>query len=230
MTAVRNAPPGSDTPTPDFDIPVSLADRAYLALRDRLIMLDIPPLSPIDDDEVSARIGLGRTPVREALTRLRAERLVVSYPRRGTFATAVDISDLRHVCEVRTALEPLAARRAATVAPGTRKAELAALAERIRRLDTARMDRRELMRWDVGVHRSVYRAAGNPYLEASLTLHANLATRIHCMFIDRMNHVARHIDEHSALLHAIADGDPVRAERISLEHVLGFENAVREVL
>lgn len=219
----------TDTPR-DFDTPVSLADRAYVALRDQLIMLVIPPLAPIDDEAVSARIGLGRTPVREALKRLETERLVVSFPRRGTFATAVDISDLRDVSEIRTALEPLAARRAAVSATSARRAELGALAERIRTLATGRMNGTELMRWDVAVHRSLYRAAGNPYLEDTLTRYHNLATRIHCMFLERMHHVDRHVGEHGALLQAVADGDAARAEAICREHVTGFEIAVRAVL
>src|SRR3954447_3432426 len=93
--------------------PASLAERAYLAIRDQLIMLDIRPGDPIDDDELAKALGVGRTPVREALKRLEGDRLVVSYPRRGTFATGMDISDLAHISEIRVQLEPLAARRAA---------------------------------------------------------------------------------------------------------------------
>src|SRR3954451_16692542 len=91
----------------------SLADRAYVAIRDRLIMLDIRPGDPIDDDELAKALGVGRTPVREALKRLEGDRLVVSYPRRGAFATGMDISDLAPISEIRAQLEPLAARRAA---------------------------------------------------------------------------------------------------------------------
>ncbi|WFG42920.1 GntR family transcriptional regulator [Pseudonocardia alni] len=214
----------------DFDSPRSLADRAYVAIRDQLIMLEIPPLAPIDDEALSTRLGLGRTPVREALKRLETERLVVSYPRRGTFATAVDISDLRDVCEVRTVLEPTAARRAAVVAPRWRRDELRELAVRVGSLEAPRMGRIELMRWDVTVHRSVYRAAGNPYLEDTLTRYYHLATRIHCLFLDRMDQVGHHVHEHAALLTAIADGDADRAEAVSRDHVVGFETAVRAVL
>uniref|UniRef100_UPI0015F0CBDF GntR family transcriptional regulator n=1 Tax=Pseudonocardia pini TaxID=2758030 RepID=UPI0015F0CBDF len=93
--------------------PGSLADRAYAAIRDRLVMLEIRPGDPLNDDRLAAELGTGRTPVREALKRLEGDRLVVAYPRRGTFATAVDITDLSHLSEVRLALEPLAARSAA---------------------------------------------------------------------------------------------------------------------
>ncbi|MFP5023292.1 GntR family transcriptional regulator [Pseudonocardia phyllosphaerae] len=218
-----------DTPL-EFDEPVSLADRAYVAIRDQLVMLDIPPLAPIDDDALSTELGLGRTPVREAVKRLEGERLVVSYARRGTFATAVDISDLRDVSEVRTALEPLAARRAAASASPAMRDELRRLAERVRRLEGSGMGRTELMRWDVSVHRAIYRAAGNRYLEDTLTRYNNLATRIHCMFLDRLDEVARHVDEHCELLHAVADGDTGRAEVVCRAHVAGFEEAIRAVL
>ena len=95
----------------------SLADRAYVAIRDHLIMLEIRPGEPIDDDGLARSLGVGRTPVREALKRLEVERLVVSYPRRGTFATGMDITDLAHISEIRVQLEPLASRRAAERAP-----------------------------------------------------------------------------------------------------------------
>lgn len=214
----------------DFDVPVSLADRAYLAVRDQLIMLDIPPLAPIDDDRIAKSLGLGRTPVREALKRLETERLVVSYPRRGTFATSVDISDLRHISEIRILLEPLAARRAAESASPQRREEIGDLAEQTRLLDTAAMARTELMRWDLAVHRTMYRAAGNPYMEDELVRFHNLATRIHCLFLDRLTHVDRHIGEHTGLLSAIADGDPETAETLCRDHVVGFEQAIRAVV
>jgi DNA-binding GntR family transcriptional regulator len=211
--------------------PVSLADRAYLAIRDQLIMLDIAPGEPIDDDQLAKSLGVGRTPVREALKRLEADRLVVSYPRRGTFATGMDIADLAHVSEIRLQLEPLAARRAAERAPRATRAELDELAARVEALDIARTDRTEVMRWDVGVHRAIYRAANNPHLEDVLIRYDNLATRIHCMFLDRLSTLDMHVvAEHVALLRAVAAGDTDRADGLAREHVLGFERAIRAVI
>ena len=95
--------------------PLSLADRAYLALRDRLITLQIRPGEPIDDGQIARELDVGRTPVREALKRLENDRLVIAYPRRGTFATSVDITDLAHINEIRLQLDrwPPAARPSA---------------------------------------------------------------------------------------------------------------------
>src|ERR1044071_7390532 len=93
------------------------ADRAYEVVRERLVMLDIRPGEPINDDALAGEFGLGRTPVREALKRLERDRLVIAYPRRGTFATAVDMTDLADISEIRRQLEPTAAARAARTAP-----------------------------------------------------------------------------------------------------------------
>ncbi|MGY1639017.1 GntR family transcriptional regulator [Geodermatophilus sp. SYSU D00742] len=208
----------------------SLADKAYVAIRDRLIMLAIRPGDPIDDDELAKDLGVGRTPVREALKRLEGDRLVVSYPRRGTFATGMDISDLAHISDIRAQLEPLAARRAAERAARVGSAELEDLATGIEQLDVAAIDRSELMRWDLAVHRAIYRAAGNPHLEDVLIRYDNLATRIFCLFLERLPTVDEHVGEHVELLRAIAAGDADRADDLAREHVLGFERAIRAVI
>ena len=208
----------------------SLADRAYVAIRDQLLMLDIRPNEPIDDDALARDLGVGRTPVREALKRLEGDRLVVSFPRRGTFATGVDITDLAHISEIRVQLEPLAARRAAERAPRPVRDDLEALAAHIEALDVTSLDRAELMRWDLTVHRAFYRAADNPHLEDVLVRYDNLATRIFCLFLDRLTTVDEHVGEHVDLLRAIAGGEADRAERLARDHVTGFETAIRGVI
>jgi DNA-binding GntR family transcriptional regulator len=211
--------------------PISLADKAYHFIRDQLIMLRIQPGEPLDDDRLAKSLDVGRTPVREALKRLEVDRLVVSYPRRGTFATGMDIADLAHISEIRAQLEPLAARRAAERAPRATRIELGELASRIEDLDIARTDRTDVMRWDLSVHRAIYRAANNPHLEDVLIRYDNLATRIHCMFLERLATTDMHVvAEHVALLRAIAAGEADRADDLAREHVLGFERAIRAVI
>ena len=210
--------------------PLSLSERAYAAIQDKLIMLEIPPMAPIDEVGLVESLGVGRTPVREALKRLEVDRLVVSYARRGTFATAVDITDLAHISEIRVELEPLAASRAARNATEASREHLAGLARDTAGLQARVGDRRELLRRDVQVHREVYRAAGNPHLEDILVRQDNLATRIWCLFLDRIPAVAGHVEEHVALLEAIVEGEAEQAARLALEHVVGFERAVRAVL
>lgn len=210
--------------------PLSLAERAYLALRDRLTTLQIRPGEPIDDVQVAAELDVGRTPVREALKRLEEDRLVVAYPRRGTFATGVDITDLAYINEIRLALEPLAATRAAKQATAPERDEMRDLLDQLAALDELPEDRTDLMRLDLTVHRAMYRASGNPHLENVLVRYHNLATRIFCLFLERLPDVAGHINEHVGLLTAVVDGKAELAGELAREHVLGFEAAVRAVI
>ena len=208
----------------------SHAARAYEAIRDRLIMLDIRPGEPLNDDALAQELGTGRTPVREALKQLEIDRLVVVYPRRGTFATTVDITDLAYISEIRTELEPFAAARAAKTAGTATRERLAELARDVADLAATVTDRRELIRRDVEVHREVYRASGNPHLEDILVREDNLATRIWCVFIDRLPDLAGHVGEHRRLLEAIAAGESDEAARLALDHVIGFDAAIRAVV
>jgi DNA-binding GntR family transcriptional regulator len=212
----------------ETDLPLS--EQAYRSLRDQLIMLEIRPGDPINDSALAAKLGIGRTPVREALKRLESDHLVVSYPRRGTFATRVDFTELADISEIRELLEPLAARRAARHSSADMRARLRALAADIADFEPSSSDQHKLMRFDITVHRQIYAAAANSHLEDVLIRYDNLATRIWCLVLDKIPSVAGHITEHVNLLHAIADGDAELAGTLALEHVTSFEKTIRTVL
>ncbi|KJK44359.1 GntR family transcriptional regulator [Lentzea aerocolonigenes] len=207
---------------------LSFAERAYRNIRDQLVMLDIRPGAPINEDQLAQSLGFGRTPVREALKRLQYERLIAAYPRRGTFATDVNITDLAHISEVRQELEPLAAAQAARRATPADRSTLTALIQGLGQVD--RGDTASLMRLDLKVHRAVYAATHNPYLEDTLVRYDNLATRIWCLFIDRLADMASHVEEHEPLIEAIVAGDAEKAADIARGHVEGFEQAIRSAI
>lgn len=206
----------------------SLAERAYAAIRDRLVMLEIQPGDPINEDRLSTELGMGRTPIREALKRLERDRMVVAYPRRGTFATDVNISDLTHISEVRRTLEPLAASAAAERATPADRAALTELRSSLEH--DHEYDNAELLRADVSVHRAIYECVYNPFLEDTLIAYDDLATRIWCVFIPRLSGVAGHVDEHIPLLTAIIESDADKAAALALQHVTGFEQAIRALI
>src|ERR1700759_5558460 len=110
-----------------------LADRAYAELRDRLVTLRIAPGAPIDEDLLGGELGIGRTPVREAIKRLALENLVTVYPRRGTFASEVNITDLAYISDVRVQLEGHAAYRAAERLTPAQRSELQDLLDELER-------------------------------------------------------------------------------------------------
>jgi DNA-binding GntR family transcriptional regulator len=205
-----------------------LADRAYAALRDRIVSLRIAPGAPINEDALGRELEMGRTPVREAIKRLALENLVTVFPRRGTFASEINITDLAHISDVRGQLEGHAAFRAAERLTGAQRAELEVLLGRIDDADGP--PREELMRLDAEIHRFVHRCTANPYLEETLARYFNLSLRIWYLVLDRLPHLTERVHDHRALLEAIRDGEADRARGIAAEHVGTFAREIRSVL
>ena len=204
----------------------SLADRAYHAIREMIVSLELRPGAVIDERDLMQRLGIGRTPTREALRRLAQERLVEVYPRRGMFVTSVDIRDLASLAEVRSVLESHAARLAAERATDAEREALVALIDELDR--GSDLDARELMALDERIHRQVYACAHNPFLESALEGHYVLALRIWYLALDRALEQA--VLGHRELLEAIRDGDADRAQETMRRHVLDFEESMRRVL
>jgi DNA-binding GntR family transcriptional regulator len=209
--------------------PPLLADRAYEGLRDRIVTLQIKPGEPIDEDRIGRELGMGRTPVREAIKRLALEKLVTVFPRRGTFASEINITDLAQISDVRSVVEAHAAQRAAERLTAAQRDELAEL---LAALDAGHDERDggALMALDARVHRFIYRCADNPYLAETCDRYFNLSLRIWYLALDRMPELAGHIQEHRDVLAAIADGDSRRARRTITEHIQTFERGIRAVL
>jgi DNA-binding GntR family transcriptional regulator len=206
-----------------------LADRAYVELRDRLVTLRIPPGAPIDEDLLGDELEMGRTPVREAIKRLALENLVTVFPRRGTFASEINITDLADISDVRAQLEGHAAYRAAQRITEQQRAELDELLDELAR-SKGSDDVTALMALDARVHRFIYACAGNPYLEETLGRYFNLSLRIWHLVLDRLPHLFARVHEHDDLLRAIAASESERAREILAEHVATFEREIRAVL
>ncbi|HEY2374081.1 MAG TPA: GntR family transcriptional regulator [Gaiellaceae bacterium] len=202
----------------------SLADKAYHEIRGLIVSLELAPGAVIDERELVERLGIGRTPVREALRRLALERLVDVYPRRGMFVTGVDVRQLARLSEVRAVLEPEAARLAAERASDDDRARLDAL---LAELDAGSG---ELMHLDERIHRAVYRAAHNDMLEATLEQYYALALRIWMLALERTQDLEEAVEAHRDLLEAIRDGDGERAAQTMRDHVENFEQAMHRVL
>lgn len=207
---------------------LSRSEHAYRLLRDQIITLQLPPGAPIREDQLTAELGLGRTPLREAIKRLEAESLIAIYPRRGTFVAEVHIRDHALIADVRRRLEGHAARRAAQRATNEDRDALTRLHDEL--AEVAHGEREALMELDASVHRGIYATTHNRYLEGTLNQYYNLALRIWCLCFDQLPELTAHISEHADLLDVIVKGSARQAERIAVRHVDHFEQAIRQVL
>jgi DNA-binding GntR family transcriptional regulator len=214
--------------TPSSTPAEQLADRAYFGLRDRIVDLRLPPGSTLREDELMREMGIGRTPLREAVKRLALEHLVEVRPRRGTMVTDVHAEDIARFAEVRAELEPHAARLAAERMPDELRAQAALLTAEVEVAEG--QDAEALMRLDERIHRLAWRAAGNPYLEATLEGYWALSLRVWHLVLDRVPSLPGAVHEREALLDALLSGDGGRAEAVMREHVVAFERHVLEAI
>jgi len=202
-----------------------LSDQAYDAIRDKIVSLEIPPGAPIEEEQLAAELGVGRTPVREAIKRLAYRRLVVVYPRSGSYAADLDLADLEAICDMRERLEGLAAERAATEARYEERRELQALLDDV----VACTDPAQLLGLDAQVHRAIHRVAHNPYLLDSLTQSLDLSLRMWNLARERLPDLDHHVHGQAEILQAILDRNGTRARQLAEAHVREFEDDIRKM-
>jgi DNA-binding GntR family transcriptional regulator len=211
-TARRVRRRGPAAPDPADTTP--LADRAWRALEEDIVTLRIAPGSVVSEAGLSAQLGLGRTPVREALQRLATEGLVQILPRRGIIVTEIDVAAQLRLLEVRREIERLLARSAAQRGTPAHRERFSAIADE---METAarRQDDVAFMRLDRAFNLLLLEAAANEFATAAMKMMNGLARRfwfVHYRLVADMPLAAR---LHAGVARAIAKGDPKAAATAS---------------
>jgi DNA-binding GntR family transcriptional regulator len=214
---------------PEIPLGASLADRAYLELRDRIVSLELPPGALVREGDVMDDLAIGRTPMREALLRLAQQGLVVVIARRGTFVSEVHLGEVGRAYELRRELEALSAGWAAMRATA---AWAPALQVNIDTLKAVELDGRDLsarLEADQRAHFLIYSLAGNPFARDVLESSYWITARMWHLVAGRVA-----MDEPIALLastlEAIARGDAHRATELARMHNHQAEQALRGAL
>ncbi|MFT7648582.1 MAG: DNA-binding GntR family transcriptional regulator [Candidatus Poriferisodalaceae bacterium] len=209
------------SPTPE----PSLRDQAYLRLRELIVHLDFAPGDVLREDDLKERLGLGRTPIREALQRLEREHFVTVIPRRGMFVAGVDVSELSMLFETRAVLEPYAARLAALRGTAEQWDQMAAALETL--AVDGPIDAVAHLATDRVCHEIMWRASGNHFLLDTLDMLYAQSDRLWHMYLADVAFMAEAVDEHRIILEALRSGDGDHAAKLVEEHVQSFDSQVR---
>jgi DNA-binding GntR family transcriptional regulator len=204
------------------------ADLAYRLIKEKIITTEMPPGSLIQESRLMKELSLGRTPIREALRQLEAERLVVVIPRRGIFVADILITDLQQIYEVRVKLEPMGARLAAERATTEQIAEMDECCQHMVRPDS--LDSQELILIDRQFHTLLAEATRNKLLAGEIELFYNLSLRLWHLALTRMQAQSLDTDRHQAILQAVKDRDGANAEMLMKQHIQRFQESIRAVL
>ena len=204
------------------------ADIAYQIIKEKIISIEMPPGSTIQESELMKQLNLGRTPIRESLKQLETDKLVVTVPHRGTFVADVQITDLHQIYEVRVYLEGLCARLAAERASLAQVEKLESCCRNM--LTPTQMETRSLILVDRQFHRLLAQAASNRFMAGEVELFYNLALRLWHLALHKVTSLDLDTDRHFAVLEAIKAGQAGRAEELMKQHIRCFHQTIRSVL
>jgi DNA-binding GntR family transcriptional regulator len=202
-------------PAPDSNAPsASLSERAYRRLEEMIVTLQLAPGSVVSETALSKRLGIGRTPIREALQQLARERLVVVLPRRGIMVSEVNVRTQLRLLEARRELERVIARRAARRATDAERARFRDIADGMQAA-ARKNDDMAFLRLDHEFNGLTLQAARNEFAAGAMTLMQGLSRRfwyIHHKEVADMPQTAR---LHADIARAIAAGNEAEAGQAS---------------
>jgi DNA-binding GntR family transcriptional regulator len=205
----------------------TLTDKAYRALEEDIVTLRIPPGTVVSEAILSRRLGVGRTPVREALQRLAREWLVVILPRRGIVVSEIDPVRQLRLLEARREIERFLTRSAAKRATALQRIafrEIAAGMDQAAR----RADDIAFMRLDRAFNLLVLDSAGNEFAASAMSLMNGLSRRFWYMHYKQAADLPLAARLHATIARAIADGDQDAAGRSSdalVDYIQAFARA-----
>jgi DNA-binding GntR family transcriptional regulator len=203
--------------------------RAYELIKQKIVTTEMPPGGVIQEAALMAQLGLGRTPIREALKLLEAEHLVTVSPRRGMFVTPINISDLAKLQEIRSVLDMLIVRLAAQRVTSTDLAQMHAWVEQARvALDGG--DMRSLMTIDQRFHELLGVSTRNELLARENERLYNLSARIWYYYLDRLCPDDLALDALVDVVRALETGDASGAERAMSRHISDFSESIRRCM
>ena len=196
----------------EFTPAPSLTDRAYAALEEMIVTLQLAPGTAISESDLSGHLGIGRTPIREALQRLAREKLVSIFPRRGIFVSPIDVASQLRLLETRRELERLISRSAARRATDDERARFRTLAAAFEAA-AVKNDDITFMRIDREFNQLCSAAAHNEFAAGAMSLMHSLSRRFWYIHYKRAADMPLTAKLHADIARAIAAGNEERAAK-----------------
>ena len=207
----------------------SLADTAYRRIEEMIVMRVLKPGAMISEKRLADDIECGRTPVREALQRLRLEGYIEVHPSRGVQVSAIDIFRQFELLEVRRPLEDLMVRLAAERATPSQRASMPKLAQALAAAATAR-DHRAFLITNRSIHETLAAAARNSVLANTMHGVHGLSRRFWFAYIEDEDVFEEAARLHGATLKATAAHDGEAAATNAATFLNFLESLTRKAL
>ncbi len=206
---------------------ISLRVQAYQWLKKKIITLEYAMGSHLVENDLCRELGMGRTPVREAVQQLASEGLVNILPRKGCFVSNINLWEFENLLDARIMLETHVVRRLAGIINSEQIAMLRALFDDVPAL-IKRRDIDALLTIEREFHQGLVTLLDNPYLDAIAENVYDLVTRTWYLSFRRRSQddLASTLQENIDILEKLEQNDADAAEEAVREHVVSFKNKV----
>lgn len=206
---------------------ISLSQQAYENIKQQIVSLEMAPGSVINESALQEDLGLGRTPIREALKRLSLEKLVHIIPRRGMFVSDIGIRDLQQLVEMRLPIECLAVKLAAERGTVEHWQHMDSV---LRDFPEVAIDNQKLIVIDKSCHEIIYEAAENEFLKDILVTHYALSLRLWYYFLSEIGGMHDALHDHRQILDALQAREAEEAARLMEKHIRSFQEEIQRVM
>jgi len=202
-----------------------LRDVVFNTLRDNILRGELEPGERLMEIHLADKLGVSRTPIREAIRKLELEGLAVMTPRKGAIVASITEEDLRDVLEVRTVLEGLAVELACEKITEEEIIVLKNAMDGFRK-EIGSKDPTKIAVKDVAFHDIIYKATGNNRLIQILYNLREQMYRYRLEYIKDKNKRTRLVNEHMEIVSAIENRDKEAAKRAITQHIYNQENTI----
>ena len=196
--------------------PPLIEELVLAKLRLAIVTAQLKPGQPIAEEEFAKRLGVSRTPVRQALRALASENLVTFFPRRGAVVAALSVGELQELFLLRTLLEGPAARIGAERSNAQWTTAIRILASE---MDEATEEPLAWLEADRKFHMTIYQASGLPRLAAIINTLRDDVERYIRTYINLPDNIESSNAKHKSILEAFAAADGKRCEQHTLDHL-----------
>ena len=219
----------TDDLTLNMNAYLPLRDVVFNTLREAILKGDLKPGERLMELQLASKLGVSRTPIREAIRMLEQEGLAVTTPRKGAEVAKMTLKDMEDVLEIRDALDELAVRIACQKISDEQLRELEDMKERFEK-STQTGNVKKIAEADVTFHDVIYEATGNPKLVTLLNNLREQVYRYRVEYIKDPKNYPTLIAEHEAILESLKNRDVKNAVEAMHVHVANQAEAVKTVI
>ena len=219
----------TDDLTLNMNAYLPLRDVVFNTLREAILKGDLKPGERLMELQLASKLGVSRTPIREAIRMLEQEGLAVTTPRKGAEVAKMTLKDMEDVLEIRDALDELAVRIACQKISDEQLKQLEDMKELFEK-STQTGNVKKIAEADVTFHDVIYEATGNPKLVTLLNNLREQVYRYRVEYIKDPKNYPTLIAEHEAILESLKNRDVKNAVEAMHVHVANQAEAVKTVI